>query len=909
MEGRTFDSAEDFERALVEEARNGAAVLTARGRLARRVLHRFRLRRMREGLSGWPSPPIYGLRRWVRMLHQDLWEPGRPLAKAAALRLWHRTVADEPPPQGLAPSPAVYLQLQEAFDLLGELGMTQGRPDASAQLAQWRASVSRLFRDRLRTEGLWSWPAVVGAVIKAVGDGRLALPDRIILAGFSRPTPLEETLFSALESGTTLAAFTPRRKAGSAQGVRVYASPEQECLAVSAQVLDAWNSGLKKLGVVVLDPAYPPLVARCLDDLAAGEPLEDDALRYNLTVGVPLVDHPLFRTALTPLRILGETDPGPLLASLLSSPYVRPGLASETSALVEVLWERGRHDGAPDAIRALVTAGFPLRPLQEMAAWREKSLGEWLDGLEEVWGALGFPRFAGGQVRVTDALARDHLQAVVSDLRHDAGTVRVRAADAAAWITAAADGIQVIEKTPETAGIQVLSAGEAMGLSFDALWILGCHGRTLPSSARDYPFLSPAERAALPDTTPEGQWTAALDDLEQLLSGSGRIFISRAAQAGDEDPYLASPLLSDEPSTGEGGLSVDLWKAPPDAWLRARWLRGGLEGLAVPQSPASLWATEKIAAGLPPAMTVTGGLQRLMQCPFQFFCGVLAHLDPLPDRPVGIGHMQRGNVVHDVLYAFVEALRRDDLGWPDDGGAVLRLLEETTMRVVDEKAGADAGSPYWAAERARLLGDDRAPGILTEWLETERGRARQGWRFVGAEVTFNSLPAARGRTTLSGRVDRIDAHGAEGLALWDYKTGEPPDAREFFLDFAYPQLPAYAAALMAGRLKDVAADEGPVAGGFIPLKKPSAVAVKTVKDKPRGKEDLDFRAFLPRWEEAVAARLDGPAVGLFAADPRPVPGRAGRKDSGACAYCPYDKLCGYFDASGAGRGADEEDGE
>ncbi len=906
MDERTFDSAEDFEQALVEEARDGAAVLTARGRLARRVLHRFRLERMREGLSGWTSPPIYGLRRWVRIRHQELWEPGRPLMKAAALRLWHRTVADVPPPEGLAPSPAVYLQLQDAFDLLGEQGMPEGRPDAPADLAQWRARVSRLFRDRLRSEGLWPWQAVVGSVVGAVGDGRLALPDRIVLAGFSRPTPLEESLFSALGARAELVAFTPRRASGPAPGVAVYATPEQECLAVSAQVLNAWNAGLKRLGVVVLDPAYPPVVARCLDELAAGEPLEKDALRYNLTVGVPLVDHPLFRTALAPLRLLGETDPGPLLASLLSSPYVRTDRPAERKTLVEVLWERGRHEGPVDAIRALVSAGFALKGLQEMSFWRERPLDEWLGGLEGIWEALGFPTFAGGQVRVTDALARDHLQSVVSDLRRDAGAVRGRAADAAAWLSAAADGVQVIEKTPETAGIQVLSAGEAMGLSFDALWIVGCHGRSLPASARDYPFLSPSERAVLPETTPEGQWKAAGDDLEQLLSGSDRVYVSRAAQAGDEDPYLPSPLLGDEASAGEGGVSVDLWKAPPEAWVRARWLRGGLEGLAVPRSTASLRATEKVAAGLPPAMTVTGGLQRLMQCPFQFFCGALIRLDPLPDRPLGIGHMQRGNLVHDVLYAFVEALRQDARGWPDDGGAVLRLLEETALRVVEEKAGAEAGSPYWAAERARLLGDGRAPGILTEWLDAERERARQGWRFAGAEVKFEGVPAGGGRTTLSGRVDRIDARGPDGIALWDYKTGDPPDTREFFSDFAHPQLPAYAAALLAGRLRGVEAAEASVTGGFIPLKKPSAVAVKALKDKPRGTDDLDFRTFLPRWEGAVAARLEEPSGGLFAADPRPAPGRAGRRDTGACAYCPYDKLCGYFDA---GTGDDREESE
>ncbi len=909
MEERLFDNAEAFEGALVEGARGGAAILTARGRLARRVLHRYRLENIREGLSGWPSPDIYGLRRWVRTLHQELWEPGRPLSKATALRLWHDTATAISPPGGLAPSPGLYLQLQEAFDMLAEYGMEGGRDEAFGALAEWRSRAAAAFRDRLRSEAVWPWAAVVAGVIDAVRDGRLSVPDRLILAGIARPTPLEASLFAALEEKTSVSVYKAGRAIDGAPPVRVYATPEQECLAVSAQVLDAWNDGCRRLGIAVLDQAYASILAGCLDELAAGEPLREGALRYNLAVGVALTGHPLFRTALLPLRVPGEPDPGPLLASLLSSPYVRPDLAAERKAILDILWKAGRSAGPGKTIRALAARGLPFGNLETMTDSGERPLAEWLDGLAAVWNDMGFPRFSGRDARATDVLAWDHLQAVLADLRRDAGAVRARASDAAAWLAAAANGVQVIEKTPETAGIQVLPAAEAMGLAFDVLWIVGCHGGALPASARDYPFLSPAERSALAETTPEGQWNAAVEDLEQLLAGSSSIRISRAAQAGDEEPYLDSPLVPDEAAGSGGGITVDLWKSPPSAWLRAGWLRGGFEGLASPRNPASLGASEKIGTGLPPSMTVTGGLQVLMQCPFQFFCGVLARLEPVPDRALGIAPRDRGSLVHDILNGVVRAMLEDDRGWPDDDGAVVRLLEETTLRVIDRTAGRDAATPYWAAERARLLGDGRVPGILAEWLEKERQRAREGWRFKGAEVKFDGVSVGAGRTALSGRVDRIDARDGEGMALWDYKTGDPPNPAEFFTDMAHPQLPAYAAALLGGRLENMKPAELPVTGGFIPLKKPSTVSVKGLKDKPRGTEELDFRDFLPRWEEAVAARLEGPSQGIFAADPRPVPGRAGRKDSGACAYCAYDKLCGHFDAPPGAGDEHGEDGE
>src|SRR4030042_6636466 len=85
---------------------------------------------------------------------------------------------------------------------------------------------------------------------------------------------------------------------------RVYATPEQECQAVCAEVINSWNNGQKRLGGVFLDGDYFKLIKQFFEELVDRQERPSDALRYNLTMGTPLSEHPLFQTALLPLRLL-----------------------------------------------------------------------------------------------------------------------------------------------------------------------------------------------------------------------------------------------------------------------------------------------------------------------------------------------------------------------------------------------------------------------------------------------------------------------------------------------------------------------------------------------------------------------------------------------------------------------------
>lgn len=901
------ESAALLQERLVEAAERGALVLTATGRLARRVLHCHRAARASDGPSGWAGLQVQSLAAWVMRSHAALWPETRMLGRAASLRLWHAAASAVAPPEGLAPGPSLYAELQRILERLVEEGAspTSGAPGHA--LSDWRRTVTRRFLRLAAREGFHQRAQPFQALCAAADDGRLALPERVILAGFEAPSPIEEDLFAALSGQAQVERLTSAAQGLAAPAVQVFGTAMQECRAVCAGVLDAWNQGRSALGVVYLEPSYYGLLKRCFDELAGEGPRPDLAreIRYNLAGGLPLDAHPLFLTALLPLRCTVESAPAPLLSSLLCSPYAGAG-AKRAEQVREALYTSSAPLALAACLDALGRCHLPVASLRRLANLGKAPLARWIETLRACWKDLGFVAFEADS-RDADAIARRHLEEVTQAAAEEAGSVEVGPEGALAWITACASGLQVAEPSPETAGIQVLGSGEVRGLAFEEAWVVGVHGGTLPKPSLDTPLLHPAERRMLPGGTPESRWEEAHRDLAMLLASAPVVHLTRP-WATEEDALLPPcPLAADE-RRGDGEVEVtpvDLWADPPAPWMRARWLRDSLQASREGHAPL---AEDRAGFRLSGEWRVTQ-LGELAACPFRFFVGPVAGLVPLEQAAEGMDPLERGSALHRLLASFVGGLRERAPHWPPGEagedrarGEALAWLDE----VVDAELARHPKSVFWEVERLRWMGDEEAgtPGILPAWLDIELERARAGWSFAAAEADFQGLALAP--ITLKGRVDRVDRHPEEGLAVWDYKSGRSPSARQVVERMEEPQLPAYLLALQRGLLKDLSAEKSPLQAGYIPLRKPGEVAVRPVR---AAGQSVDWSQVLPRWIQAMEARMESGAQGLFPADPRPGAEGPFTKRSGACQYCDYYDLCGRFDRSAGAEGEDETAGE
>jgi RecB family exonuclease len=655
-----------------------------------------------------------------------------------------------------------------------------------------------------------------------------------------------------------------------------------------------------------------------MEELSGRRPAQEDGgVRYNLAWGPPLTAHPLFVAGTLPLVLGEQADPVGALAALLRSPFSDPSRFDGFEETLSRLWARGERVPATRAVQEVARRFPSLAALGDFLPGKLAPVSRWVQRLRTLWRALGFPWKGGSPlVRDLNAAAFAQLDDALRSLERSCGQARTDAAGALAWLTALCEGQKVAEPGAETAGIQLLSAADAFGHAFDAVWCVGAHGDALPRATGAQPLLSPAESLALSGGDPQRRaWEESLALLGSLLSSCedpARVAFSRPkSEADGQRPYSPSPLLKDRfrAESPDEAEVFDVWGAERPRWLAAPWLAAASRGLAEP-APAPA-ADEPALPPLRSPLSVTA-LDRLLKCPFQYFAARELGLEPPPEAAEGVSPLTRGSVVHEILGAFTSALGESLPDWPERMEEAWTLLRATAR----ERLSAEGG-PYWSAEAVRLLGEDAAgaKGVLRAWLEAERERALAGWRIEPpaekGERPFEGLELGGCGVRLEGRVDRVDRNEALGArAVWDYKTGEPPAPAQVLRDLSEGQLPAYLLALQAGRV-DPEVDGRPVPwtggleAGYITLKKASEVALKPL---PITKYHPNAEAFLEAWVDHAQERLKGPLEGRFPPDPDPPAALPGQART-ACEHCPYGPLCGYFDWTRAARPGSEEDNE
>src|SRR5574343_933587 len=265
--------------------------------------------------AAWRAPLVYTLGQWLSGLAEEAALLGTAdipcsLSPYCERLLWEGICADRLPPHS-AP----------LFDITG---MARSAMEAHAITRQWQlpaaqppcAEEATLFvdwqRDFLRRCKTHGWIDPAGQqqqVIALIEQGCLPLPPAIRLLGFDRPTPLEQRLFAALrERGCTVDSPQPARPIAPPT-LSVHAALAAECAAIAH-----WAAArlavepAARLGVVAPDlAAVRDTLAYRLDDSlhpgAVGPATAEMPRRYNFSLGRPLAEQPLIRTALSLLRL------------------------------------------------------------------------------------------------------------------------------------------------------------------------------------------------------------------------------------------------------------------------------------------------------------------------------------------------------------------------------------------------------------------------------------------------------------------------------------------------------------------------------------------------------------------------------------------------------------------------------
>lgn len=771
---------------LIEAASIGALILTSNKRLARHLLAAFDRKMQEQGKSVWPTPQIVSFDGWLSRCLAELGESWRLLDGFPALRQWEQVIDED-----AAGSELELLQLsatarkaQEADQLLTEYSCqvdSRWLTEDQKAFQRWR----QRYQD-IRQKNQWLDRAELPTLINsAMQEGRLDLPQQVMLAGFDQISPALLGLRKTVEA-----------QGGKAQVVQAQPHPaakiqQYPCTDSRQEIEQAarWarhllEQGAESIGVVVPDlqkqRSCIERVFRAQIDPASSIALTEDESAFSLSLGSPLADAGPIHAGLEILAT-GFHISIDQASFLLRTPYLG-GSQSESDSRARLdAWIRSFRQQTIPAKRLAELAGTENRA-EKFAGYFQFLLksnddssrrmpGEWAGQFDSLLLSVGWPgerSLSSAEYQMVKAW-RDKLLPALASL--DSVSQPIDRRKALSLLRRLAGEIEFQLEAP-TGVVQVVGLLESAGLDFEHLWVMGMGEDVLPAPARPNPFL-PIDLQVenqMPHAGADRELDFALAVVNRLKAASPNIIFSYPQREGDCQ-LRPSPLIADL-ETAELVLSKNhdprhlMQTAPP-----------ALAEEFDKQGPAVV--DERGEGG-------TGILKDQALCPFRAFVHYRLRGHELDSSQPGIDAMTRGNLLHRVLENF----------WRDVGDQeqLLALDENTLIERIDrhvEQAIEDIFAGQSRPPQSLLeLEQVRLSGLVREWLaDVEENRDAFSVQELEQEH-FEQVGPLRIRTV----IDRIDQLEDGSRVILDYKTGLNKVDGLLGERLLEPQLPIYAVA-------------------------------------------------------------------------------------------------------------------
>ncbi|MDH3802305.1 MAG: hypothetical protein OEU80_09500, partial [Deltaproteobacteria bacterium] len=630
---------DQWQQRVIDSWRPGSLILTSGGRLARQLQHRHRLQQLEKGHNSWRPLEVRSLNAWLHQSWQDLWESEAPAGSWLRLRLWYEIIRNNPPPAELPLDLPLCQTLDRTYGVLIRHRLDPTETTFPSPLIAWRQHICREFISALNDLKRWHPAALPLKIAEVINSSRLALPKSLILAAFEAVAPIEEELFRVVSQKTDVTVFPlPKEKPGNVQAVTL-PDQKQEILYLGQELLCSCQELRPgSIGVVVPNlELYAHALRRTLSTLL-GQRLTPQEETFNITLGTPLLEHPLVQAALIPLRLLGDEEKRHVLIGLLLSPYYGAWAGNRRQlARLDRHWREMTPEADLDSLYGkahsrestlapyLSPGGIDLLELLAPFQGRSSlSAEKWKDLLNKLWGSVQFPALADE----SDRVAFNHLESTLTSLVADLGSWSMDSRTFLAWLrqALAAEVFQVAGS--EQAGIQVMGLIESRGLAFQRLFLLGMTSTALPQPVRPLPFLDFEERRQVLGGTLRSQYEFAHAAFQHLMATAPEIILTRPEEIEGE-PVSATPFWP----TPWQSTPVDFWTLPNAAWFRAGWLRSAWKGFT--ESHPEETAADHLTTPIPfPKSLSVSSLAVAFQCPFRFLIQVLLELKPLAE-PVG----------------------------------------------------------------------------------------------------------------------------------------------------------------------------------------------------------------------------------------------------------------------------------
>ncbi len=554
----------------------GRLLLTPGLRLARQISRAF-LEEQLSGTSTAVAPPkVFAIDAWLEMQWRLSVEAGRLpearlLSRMEERLLWQEIITSEQDNQGaftlLQPVLAAEQALQARHEWLMHGGDGNSRaerqrfehePDCAA-FARWCSH----FQRRISALGARTRADAYRELLTVKPETECEL----VLCHALNVPPLTRQLLAHMGRVTELGAGDAT--GGQPVSALTYASRGDELAAVAEWAAERHRDNLGTTAVVLLDfHADRPQLEYYLRQQFGCLGQRYATLPVNFSTGMPLSQTPLYRDALLGLRLLvaPSHSRGDVLAAL-QSPFLNAGEAADghsqlalRRALTELKTERIDRADLLHLVRKLAPDSALGVALQEQPVPRElnrKRLPS--DWLPMLFNGLGQWQWPGRQT--LDSLEHQQFERFEASLD---GLVTLDTLLGPVKFSQLLDcwerslGDAIFQPKTEDSAVQVLGPREALGLSFDAIWVCGWRSGVMPQAPRNLPFLPASLQRQLgmhqqnADCLLEDAW--ALLNSWRTTHGEVRGSFARF-QEGVE--VLPSPLLAVTPGRSFGLTPTD----------------------------------------------------------------------------------------------------------------------------------------------------------------------------------------------------------------------------------------------------------------------------------------------------------------------------------------------------------------
>ncbi len=526
------------------------------------------------------------------------------------------------------------------------------------------------------------------------------------------------------------------------------ATPAEEAQAIALALREVLETPGRTAALVTPDRALARRVAAhcarwgiAIDD-SAGQPLsilppgtlllalaEAAAQRFAPLPLLSLLKHPLVMPEARPEWLEGVR----LLDRALRGPRPAPDLAGIDRHLAE-------QEGRDGALRRAAQRWWPaardlLVPLEAAFAGGSQPIPVLLAALREAAQALGGD---GAWSRVDGRAAAT----LLDDLEREAadGPRRADPATLAPMLRTLMDAEAVRPPQGGHPRLAILGLIEARLQTADLMILGGLNEGVWPGLPAPDPWLAPRIRAELGLPGLERRIGLAAHDLAGAL-GAPQVLLTRARRDATAPTIASRFWLRLEALSGGLERAHDL----------AEWLRAIDDPGA--HAPAERPEPAPPAAARPKLISVTE-VDRLKADPYAFYARRMLRLMPLDPVDADPSAAWRGTAVHDVLQKWFEL----------DDCAPEKLRARAEALLADERTHP----------MMRALWQPRLMEAI-DWIAAEiAAKAAEGRRVLAVELD-GEIPFAG--VTLRGKFDRIDRLADGGLAIVDYKTGQPPSTR------------------------------------------------------------------------------------------------------------------------------------